>query len=292
VPDDAAHCYRVHGGGYLAPEETQPRGGRLLGVDETTDAGQTWHSAWEVPAGRWPFILRQHPFPGGVDRVSQVASVDILVRAVPGGHEVFVANGVEGPAVRGVNGAWRRVPVAVPATSLDIQPAPITAFGQAIGDDITNAALITLLALLIGMSVAAGRARARHARGLAAMLLPLGLLILAAVLFIGAVSFITARSKVTGIGLVIALCLVGTGTALTLTQRMLPRSNAAIVTATAGLTGLAFLGPMLGWTIGHPQNRGPAIELGLILAAGCLLVVVAAGWWAGRNPIQQPAIEG
>ncbi len=152
VPPDAAHCYRVHGDGDLDSGETPPRDGRLLGVDETTDAGRTWRTAWEVPAGRWPFVLRQHPFPGGVDRVYKVASVDLLVRIVPGGHEVIVANGVEGLAVRGVDGAWRRVPVVVPATGLDIRPAPLTGFGRMIGDDIVNAGLITLLALLIGIS--------------------------------------------------------------------------------------------------------------------------------------------
>ena len=293
VPHDAAHCYRVHGGGDLYPDQTPPRGGRLLGVDETTDTGRTWHTAWEVPAGRWPFVLRQHPFPGGVDRVSKVASVDILVRAVPGGHEVIVANGVEGLAVRGVNGAWRRVPVVVTATGLDIRPAPLTAFGRAIGDDITKAGLITLLALLIGMSVAAApratRARARPGRGPTAVLRRLTLLILLALPILGAVAFLTASSgPSTGLGLAIALCLVGTGTGLSLTQRELRRSRTAVVTAAAVLTGLAFVGPVLGWTVGHPQERGHAIGLGLIFAAGGLFLVVAAGWWAGRDPIQRP----
>lgn len=290
VPDDATHCYQVRGGGDLGVYEMRPRGGRLLGVDETTDAGQTWHTAWEVPAGRWPFILRQHPFPDGVDLVSEVASVDIMVRAVPGGHEVIVANGVEGLAVRGVDGAWHRVPVVVTGTGLVIRPAPLTAFGRAIGDDITNAGLITLVALLIGMSVAAGRAhaRARLEPGLTTVLLLLGVLLVLAVPIIGAVALFTARSgPSTGLGLVIALCLIGTGTGLTLAQQVLRRSRTAAVIAAAVLTGLAFVGPVLGWTVGSPQERGPAIGLGVILAAGCLFVVVAVGWWAGRDPFQR-----
>jgi hypothetical protein len=286
VPDDAAHCYRVRGG-----RDLPPNSGRLLGVDETTDAGQTWHTAWEVPAGRWPFVLRQHPSPGGVTREYKVASVDILVRTVPGGHEVIVANGADGLAVRGVDGAWRRVPVVVTATGLDIRPAPLTAFGQAIGDDISRAGMITLLALLIGMSVAASRARALTGRGLAAVLLPLGLLIPVAVLIIGMAAFFRAiPSTSTGPWLLIALCLVGTGTVLTLTQRVLRRSRAAAVVAAAVLTGLAFVGPVLGWTAGLPQERGTAIELGLILAVASLFVVVAVGRWAGR-PLD-PAVKG
>jgi hypothetical protein len=91
----------------------------------------------------------------------------------------------------------------------------------------------------------------------------------------------------TGLWLVITLCLVGASAGLTLTQRILRRSRAAVVTTAAVLTGLAFVGPMLGWTVGHSQERGPATELGLLLEAGCLLAVVPAGWWAGRDPIQR-----
>ena len=160
APDDAARCYRVHGSGETSLDEWPPRSDRMLGVDETTDAGQTWHTAWEVPAARWSFVQRQHPFPGGVNRLEKLASVELAVRTVPGGHEVIVANGVEGLAVRGADGSWRRVPVVVAATGLDIRPAPITGFGQVIGDDINSAGLIILVALLIGMTVAACRARA------------------------------------------------------------------------------------------------------------------------------------
>ncbi|MEO6082065.1 MAG: hypothetical protein ABIQ18_03075, partial [Umezawaea sp.] len=279
VPLDATHCYRVRGGG-------------LLGVDETTDAGQTWHTAWEVPAGRWPFILRQHRPRAGSDSMPQVASVDVLVRDVPGGHQVIVANGVEGLAVRDVDGAWRRVPVVNTATRLNIRPAPLTAFGWGIGDTIANAGLITLLALLIGVSVAAGRARARRGRGPTAvlvLLLLLGALIVLAVPIIAVVAhFTTSSGTSTGLGLGIALCLVVAGAALTLTQGALRPSRAAVVTASAVLTGLAFVGPVFGWTVGYPQDRGPAVELGVILAAGCLFLVVAAGWWAGRDPIERP----
>lgn len=284
VPDDSAHCYRVHGGGELAPYETTPRGGRLLGVDETTDAGQTWRTAWEVPAARWPFVKLQHRFPGGVDRPSELASVDVVVRTVPGGHEVFVANGVDGLAIRGADGAWRRVPVVVPATGLSIHPAPITAFGKVIGDDIVDAGLITVLALLIGMLIAAGRANAPLGRGLV-MVLPLVVLLVAAVPITGAVVFFVAGSTTSpGLGLVLALWLTGVATTLAVAPGVLRRSRAAVVSAAAALTGLAFLGPVLGWTVGHPAERGPAVALGLILAAGCLVLVVAAGWWAGRDP--------
>ncbi len=120
------------------------------------------------------------------------------------------------------------------------------------------------------------------------MVLPLGFLILLTVPIVGVLALVTGSSKATGLGLVIALCLAGTGAGLTLTQRVLRRSRAAVVIAAAVLTGLAFAGPMFGWTVGHPQEREPAVDLGLILAAACLAVVVAAGWWAGRDPIQQP----
>ncbi len=290
APDDAAHCYRVHGGGELDLSESPPRGGRLLGVDETTDGGQTWHTAWEVPAARWPFVLRQHTYPGGLGRPSRTASVEVLVRAVPGGHEVFVANGVEGLAVRGADGAWRRVPVVVTATELDLRPVPLTAFGRAIGNEISSAGLITLFALLIGMAVAAGRARARLGRGLAEVLVPLGLLVLAAVPLTGLMGYFFANTDATaGPGLVLTLLLVGGAAGLAMAQGVLRRSRTAVVIAAAVLTGLAFVGPVFGWTVSHPPELGSAVTLGLLLAAGCLPLVAAAGWWAGRDPVQRPA---
>lgn len=287
APDDAAHCYRVHGGGDLDPGDKTPRGGRLLGVDETTDGGQTWHTAWEVPAARWPFVKRQHPFPGGVDRLRKVASVDVGVRTVPGGHEVIVANGVEGLAVRGGDGTWRRLPVVVAATGLDIRPAPLTGFGQVIGDDVLNAGMIILLALLIGMSIAAGRTRARLGH-LLTVVIPLVFLMLAAIPITGAAVFFTSRSGTsTGPKLVLVLCLTGIGVSLTMAQMAVRRARAAVVGAAAVLAGLAFLGPFLGWTAGVPADRGTAIQLGLLLGAAGLALVVAAGWWAGRDDRNQ-----
>lgn len=283
APDDAAHCYRVHGDPDVDFGDDTPRGGRLLGVDESTDTGRTWHTAWEVPAARWQFVKRQHPFPGGVDRPDMVASVDLLVRAVSGGHEVIVANGVEGLAVRGADGTWRRVPVVVAATGLDIRPAPLTGFGQVIGDDVSNAGMITLLALLIGMWVAAGRSRARLGHVLVAVL-PHVFLLVAAIPVTGAVVFFTSNSGTsTAPKLVLALYLVGIGAGLTMAQGAVRRSRAAVVSAAAVVTGLAFLGPFLGWTVGLPAARGTAIQLGLILAAGGLVLVVATAWWAGRD---------
>ncbi|SDZ20693.1 Catechol 2,3-dioxygenase [Amycolatopsis xylanica] len=283
VPDDAAHCYRVHGGGGFDPAEAVPRGGRMLGVDETTDAGESWHTAWEVPAARWQFVLRQHPFPAGVDRVESVASVEVMVRTVQGGHEVIVANGVEGLAVRGADGAWRRVPVVVPG--LEIRPMPLTGFGRAIGVEVSTAGLIAVLALVIGMSVAAGRAGARLGRGFAPVVVPLVLLSLAALPILGAVAFFASTARMsTGLWLVVDVCLFGSLAGFALTRRLLPRSRVAVVIGAAVLTGLASVGPLLGWTVGHPQEHDPAVELGLILAACCLVGVVVTGWWAGRDP--------
>ncbi|SDM33267.1 hypothetical protein SAMN04488074_12013 [Lentzea albidocapillata subsp. violacea] len=287
VPDDPAHCYRVHGGGDLSGYAKSARGGRLLGVDETTDNGRTWRTAWEVPAARWPFVLSQHRFPRGFERPGEVASVEVLVRAVPGGHEVFVANGAEGLAVCGVDGTWRRVPVVVAETGLEIRPVPLTAFGHGLGEEIIDAGLIALLALLIGVSVAAGRARARTGYGLVAVL-PAGLLLVGAVPLTAMVSFFSNSTATIGLGLVVALFQVIAGTGLTMTVGVLRRSRVLVVGAAAVLTGLAFLGPVFGWTAGQPTERDPAIGLGLVLAAVSLVLVVAAGWWAGRDPVQRP----
>ncbi|MGW6441533.1 hypothetical protein [Lentzea sp. NPDC055074] len=284
VPGDAAHCYRVHGVGDLDVPGPVPHGGRLLGVDETTDGGRTWRTAWEVPASRWPFVQRQHPASGGIDRVSKVASVDVLVRTVPGGHEVVVANGADGLAVRDASGVWQRVPVEVSATGVTIRPAPLTGFGRVIGDDVLDAGMITLLALLIGMSVAARRSRARIGHVLV-VVLPLVFLLLVAIPITGAVVFFTSSSGTSTMPkLLLPLFLTGIGIGLTMAQGAVRRSRAAVVDAAAVLTGLAFLVPFLGWTLGLPAERGPATQIGLALAAACLVLVVVAGWWAGRDP--------
>ncbi|MDX3189976.1 hypothetical protein PV458_16340 [Streptomyces sp. MN03-5084-2B] len=289
VPDVAAHCYRVRGSADLDIRGLLPAGRRLPGVDESTDAGRTWYSAWELPAARWEFVMRQHPFPAGVVNLPKLAAVEVAVRAVPGGHEVLVANGVDGLVVRGVDGAWRRVPVVVPETGLDIRPAPLTGFGRVIGDGLMDAGLLAVLALLIGATVAAARVRARLGRGLTAVV-PLVLLVVLGLPVLGGVAFFTSDSGMsTGPWLVTALCLVGAGAGLVLAQPLLHRPRMTVVVAAAVLTGLAFLGPWLGWTVGHPQERGPAADLGLILAVACLPLIVAAGWWAGaRNPALAP----
>ncbi|MEV6447167.1 hypothetical protein [Amycolatopsis sp. NPDC051716] len=289
VPDVAAHCYRVRGTADLDNEGLLPSGGRPPGVDESADAGRTWHTAWETPAARWQFISRQHPFPAGVVNLAKLSSVELVVRAVPGGHEVFVANGVEGLVVRGADGAWRRIPVVVPETGLAIRPAPLTAFGRFIGDDVNYAGLLAVLALLIGTTLAAARVRTRLGRGLTAVV-PLVLLIVLGVPVLGAVAFFTEGSGMsTGPWLVASLCLVGTGAALALAQPRLYRPRMMAVVAAAVLTGLAYVAPALGWTLGHPQEHAPAAGLGLILAAACLPVVAVAGWWAGaRDPAAPP----
>jgi len=283
VPQEAAHCYRVRAEGAVDAADT--RGGRLLGVDETTDAGRTWQTAWEVPAARWPFVQRQHALPTSTPDVSDLSSREIAVRAVPGGHEVFVANGAEGMAVRGADGAWRRLPVVDDGTRLDIRPVPLTAFGQGIGDDVSSAGLLTLLALLIGTVVAAGRVRARVGRGLTSVA-PLGLFVFLALPVTGLVAVVTSGSGLsTGPWLVTTVCLVGIGIGMTLATRALGRARMVAVVAAALSTGLAYVGPALGWTLGHPQEHAPAVRLGLVLAAVSLPVVVAAGWWAGGRRV-------
>ncbi|WP_410596814.1 hypothetical protein [Amycolatopsis sp. lyj-23] len=283
APEAAAHCYRVHGDG--VSDSGDRRGGRLFGVDETTDGGRTWRTAWEVPAARWEFVQRQHPFPAGVLRLSKLASTEVLVRAVPGGHEVFVANGVEGLAVRGAAGDWRRVPVVDAGTGLDIRPVPFTGFGRVIGDAVSTAGLLALLALLIGTTVAATRVRTRLGRGLTAAA-PIALFLFLAVPISGAVAFFGENAAMsTTLWSVTTSCLVAIGTALVVTQPRLRRPRTPAIVAAAVLTGLAFVAPALGWTVGYPQEHAPTVVLGVIIAAACLPVVVAAGWWTGaRDP--------
>ncbi|ROO91035.1 hypothetical protein EDD29_8778 [Actinocorallia herbida] len=91
VPSEPAHCYRVVSG--------------RLAVQETLD-GRTWRTSWEISEGRRDF-LRREALGRGLD--PRIASSDLAVQEVPGGHVVAVANLGDGLALRNVEGDWRRL---------------------------------------------------------------------------------------------------------------------------------------------------------------------------------------
>ncbi|WP_199565296.1 hypothetical protein [Spongiactinospora rosea] len=92
VPGEPTHCYRIVPG--------------LLKVEQS--AGGLWTTAWEVSPGDQDRLVRRYEplFP---KYAGKVASLGIAVQAVPGGHTVVVANGVDGIALRSADGGWHRL---------------------------------------------------------------------------------------------------------------------------------------------------------------------------------------
>ncbi|MFC7242225.1 hypothetical protein ACFQO7_07000 [Catellatospora aurea] len=85
-------CYRVAPG--------------LLRVESGGDA-TGWTTAWEITGTDYEQLAAGYPALG--DRAEHLSSRSVVVREVPGGHVVFVANGRDGLLYRSVNGVWHRL---------------------------------------------------------------------------------------------------------------------------------------------------------------------------------------
>ncbi|GIE83025.1 hypothetical protein Aph02nite_89750 [Actinoplanes philippinensis] len=90
--------------------------GQLAVQSDTGDA--RWPDSWRIDGPQREALLHEH----GTDRL---ASVMLTVADVPGGHVVVVANGLDGFAMRDVDGLWTRI--GFPggrATAASPAPAP------------------------------------------------------------------------------------------------------------------------------------------------------------------------
>lgn len=282
APDQPEHCYRVHGRDLPAESTTSrgraaPAGGRLLGVDESTDNGRTWRTAWEIPKGRWLFLANEH----GIFRPRDdflLASRDIVVRTVPGGHQVIVANGVDGLAVRDPDGTWHRVGVETTTPSpLQIRPAALTGFGRAIAWEVALGVLVGMVGLLISSLVVGWRIR--RLGMLQAVLWPV---VAVSAIFLSlpgadAVAFLES----TVAGLLFAGGMLVLAVTAALVQRGMPRSRALAVVGGGLLVMAAFVAPYLGWTLGRPVEYPAATVLAWSLAGAALLVTIPVAWWTG-----------
>ncbi|MGH3712739.1 MAG: hypothetical protein ACRDT4_04660 [Micromonosporaceae bacterium] len=303
VPGEPAHCYRAHGDNLDAYRDDTPNGGRVLGVDESTDGGLTWRTAWEMPAGRWLFLAREHELWRNRDD-KLLASVDILVREVPGGHQVIVANGVEGLLVRDAGGDWRRVGIALPevapspvpvpsdATSpppqqqyqraVEIRPARPHGFGRHLAVEGAWAVLAVLIAMTLGGYVVT--ARIFRVRPLGAALwaaLPLTGLAVAVVFGVGVLLFIDS-TLASGLALLLAIFLV---LQFGMLQRDVPRLRGLLVSLSAVGSGVAFLAPYLAWSAGWLESYPDAKWYAWLTGGAGLLLTAAVAWYAARHPI-------
>lgn len=257
VPDEPGHCYRLHDGD-------------ALGVDETVDGGATWRTSWEIPPERWDWLERRHDL---LDYQSGlVGGFDILVRAIPGGHEVVVAAGVEGLVVRSPDGAWSRVAVNAAIAveyappRFDAGPVPLTGFGYGLLRELGTAFLLSACLLFAGTLVLL-TARRKAAvpwsiasGGLAAISVPA----------LGVTTFFGSA----GVLVILVMLLLLTHTVFALRGRALPRPQGFTLIATALLPAAAFAAPYLGWTLARPASYETAARLAVIAAAVALVLTV------------------
>jgi hypothetical protein len=286
VPGEPSHCYRVYGADIgTGTIEQPPNRGRLLGVDETLDGGTTWRTAWEVPPDRWQFLADQHAFSPEDRRLPDdprlLASVDILVRLVPTGHQVIVANGIDGLAVRDPDGAWHRVGVSgnTPDAyrNVSIHPRPLTALGYGLGEEIAGAIVVAAGALVLASVLVSWRIR--RVRPIGAVVWPtvaVGGYVASVMGFGMLVVFPTTALSMLAAGLAV----VGLMTVV-LTQRELPYSRALALAGSVLLVGGGFAAPYLGWTVAWPSSYRTATILAWSFALVGTGVALVVAWWAG-----------
>jgi hypothetical protein len=124
-PDDAQVCYR------LAPER----------VEETSNGGQTWRTAWEIPAGRRTYMERylNLPLSCRAEYGMDIGPYDLAFVDQAGQSTLVVAMGAQGVLVRGADGVWERHGV--------MQASPVPFSGLEWG------MILTELALSLGAAV-------------------------------------------------------------------------------------------------------------------------------------------
>ena len=258
VPADRLVCYRT------VPER--------LAVEESADGGATWRTAVSVSPGRQLFLARTFPASSGVARA--VATQDLGVLAVTGGHVVVAASGPDGFLVRHVDGGWERVgfPALVDGGTV-WTPGRLAARGTGIGRELLWSGALVLLGLAV-----AGLLARRHRQFSWAGAVAAGaglLVVLWTVTGLGAfTAFADVRALAGGLAVVLvvwSVVAVFTGALRARVAGVLAGvSVAAVVTA---------MWPLLGWTAGTTDAYEPAhrAQQALTCSGVAVLLVLAAG---------------
>ncbi|WP_433351553.1 hypothetical protein ACQP25_00740 [Microtetraspora malaysiensis] len=267
VPGEQAHCYRIRPG--------------LLGVEETTDGGNTWSTSWAVSSGRRHWLDRtyQNSDPQGLPS-DLAASRALAVQAVPGGtgaHIVVVANGPDGVAIRDASGLWQRLGFVDDGGFSARAAAPLTNPGEQIDDELWIAVLLAITVLLVGLVVDGFLARAPVAFGVAGLLLWIGLLPFVGIPVLDGIYDWVARLA----GMPLALAGgVGVLVVWAVHQKHTERAGGvSALVAVATFAGVYL--PFLGWSAGLPDAYGTAVLLAVILGAA------APGWLIARRILQK-----
>ncbi len=95
-PSELTLCYRALPG--------------ALGIQESTDGGGTWNTAWEVSdADTAVLTARFAALTAPGDAAPELYTRAVAVAEEPGGYVVVGADGIDGLVVRHVDGTWERV---------------------------------------------------------------------------------------------------------------------------------------------------------------------------------------
>ncbi|MEV0971701.1 hypothetical protein [Microtetraspora glauca] len=252
VQGDHQHCYRIVPG--------------LLRVDESTDGGRTWATAWQVAPGRKEWLDRTYQ-DGRHYRSREDRSVSraIAVQTVPGrvgAHIVVVANGPDGIAVRDPSGHWRRLGSAPDGGFSAKAAVPLTDPGARIRSELWAAVLIALLVLIVGIAVEDCWEGSLGSFMGASLLLWVGLLLVALGPALGLIGFLVVLAGVpVAVGGGIWLIL---GWAFSLTQNGRWGGRSGLV---ALLTFAGIYLPFLGWSSGWPDSYDLAVLLAVVFGA-------------------------
>ena len=270
VPGEPAHCYRLHEGA-------------ALGVDETADGGATWRTAWEIPPERWKWLVGRHDLPEY--QADLLGGFDILVRAVPGGHEVVVAAGVEGLVVRSPAGGWNRVavealgPVGYGPARFAAGPVPLADFGYGVLKELGLALLLGAFLVFAGTLVTVS---SRRGDTIAWSVVSGGLLGFS-VPVLGLMSFTGSAAWLA----ILAVVLLLAHTVFVLRGRALGRLRGLVFLAAAVLPAAAYAAPYLGWTVAFPASYDTASRVAVLAAVAALvptvLVFIRLARAAGRE---------
>ena len=284
VPGAADHCYRVVPG--------EPR------VEQTTDGGRSWSTAWQISPGRQVYWNRATSHTGLLavvgDHVTTapagIAASSLVVTAVPGGYTVIVAATEDGLVVRDVSGRWQRhgfTDFGGPA------PVPLTGSPGGAAGEVVLAVVAGVVAGFAGIAFDRLRRIDPRLRGGA-----LGRVLGRPLMAFGWLALLTRwcaasdTSTRTAVEMAfLSVCALPTlalvWPAPRLDARLAARSDLAAVGSAAGsvLTGLLVLIPFLGWVEGAPDSyaRACLLALAALLAgvAGCSLL----GWRGAARPI-------
>lgn len=271
VPAEPWHCFRVGLG--------------ALRVDETTDYGAHWSTAWAIAPGRMFFLQRIRPNYLIGDDPFPSRSETVVVAAGLAGYRVIVANDAGGWLVRAPDGRW---------TWADAAAHPQVGFARGVFKEEAVAWTVVWLTALVGTTAAVLRRRTVELRrtgpfGPAAVARSLFRLLgprlawgggwITTVLLIDGIARQPGFAGKAGI-LLVSLFAVPVLHISSFSWDRGPiglRTGCCLALVAIG-TGALVLLPYLGWTVGLPADYRAASGWAVAALAGGVTLSGSLGW--------------